>query len=317
MTLFAPDAAGLAACVAQLEKGNAIGLPTETVYGLAADASSGAAIARIYELKDRPSFNPLICHVADAAMAERLGVFNATAKKLATAFWPGPLTLVVPRAPDCPVDPLASAGLDTIALRVPAHPVAQQLLAAFDGPLVAPSANPSGRLSPSTAAHVAALLPEVDVLDGGDCAVGVESSIIGCLDETPLWLRAGGLARDDIEAVLGQKLTELPEEKDATAKLAPGRLARHYAPNTPLRLNADAARDGEWLIGFGAGAPADCKFNLSPKGDMSEAAANLFSILHQADAQAEAVGKTLAIMPIPQEGLGEALNDRLKRAANH
>lgn len=316
MTLFAPDAAGLAACVAQLETGNAIGLPTETVYGLAGDACSGAAIARIYVLKDRPSFNPLICHVADRAMAERLGVFNDTAEKLAAAFWPGPLTLVVPRAPDCPVDPLASAGLDTIALRVPAHPVAQQLLAAFDGPLVAPSANPSGRLSPSTAAHVAALLPEVDVLDGGDCAVGVESSIIGCLDGTPLWLRAGGLARDDIEAVLGQKLTELAEEKDATAKLAPGRLARHYAPNTPLRLNADAARDGEWLIGFGADAPADCKFNLSPKGDLSEAAANLFSILHQADAQAEAAGKTLAIMLIPQEGLGEALNDRLKRAAN-
>jgi L-threonylcarbamoyladenylate synthase len=223
----------------------------------------------------------------------------------------------VPRAPDCPIDPLASAGLDTIALRVPAHETAQQLLAAFDGPLVAPSANPSGRLSPSTAAHVAALLPEIDVLDGGDCAVGVESSIIGCLDETPLWLRAGGLARADIEAVLGQKLIELSEDKDATAKLAPGRLARHYAPKTALRLNADTARDGEWLIGFGPAAPQDCFANLSQTGDLCEAAAKLFAVLHTADAQAEAAGKTLAIMPIPQLGLGEALNDRLIRAAAH
>ena len=316
MATIAPDAAGLAACVAQLEKGNAIGLPTETVYGLAGDARSGTAIARIYELKDRPSFNPLICHVVDQAMAERLGVFNATAQKLAAAFWPGPLTLAVPRAPDCPVDPLASAGLDTIALRVPAHPVAQKLLAAFDGPLVAPSANPSGRLSPSTAAHVAALMPKVDVLDGGDCAVGIESTIIGCLDETPLWLRAGGLARADIEAVLGTDLIDLPDGEDATAKLAPGRLARHYAPNVALRLNADTAQENELFIGFGPDAPADIYANLSPTGDMVEAAAALFATLHAADAEAQATGHRLAIMAIPQAGLGEALNDRLKRAAS-
>ena len=316
MTLFAPDAVGLAACVEQLGNGKAIAMPTETVYGLAADACCGAAIANIYALKDRPSFNPLICHVADMASAKRLGVFNETAKVLADAFWPGPLTLVVPRARDCPVDPLASAGLDTIALRIPAHPVAQRLLTAFGGPLVAPSANPSGRLSPSTAAHVANLMPEVDVLDGGDCGVGVESSIIGCLDDTSLWLRAGGIARADIEAALGHKLVDLADTEDAEAKLAPGRLARHYAPQTALRLNAEAARDDEWLIGFGPDAPSDCRYHLSRTGDMREAAANLFAILHDADMQAEKVGKTLAVMPIPQEGLGEALNDRLKRAAN-
>lgn len=316
MALIAPNAAGLASCVAQLKAGDAIGLPTETVYGLAADASSGAAIARVYALKNRPGFNPLICHIADTAMAARLGVFNDTAQKLAAAFWPGPLTLVVPRAPDCPIDPLASAGLDTIALRVPAHPVAQQLLAAFDGPLVAPSANPSGRLSPSTAAHVTSLLPEIDVLDGGACTVGLESTIIGCLDETPLWLRAGGLARADIEAVLGRKLINLPDEDDAAAKLAPGRLARHYAPQTILRLNADLATADELLIGFGPDAPANSFANLSPTGDMVEAAANLFTMLHEADAEAQLIGKRLAVMAIPQAGLGEALNDRLKRAAS-
>ncbi len=314
MAIVAPNAAGLARCVAQLNQGDAIGLPTETVYGLAADARSGAAIAKIYTLKNRPSFNPLICHVADMAMAERLGVFDATAQKLAAAFWPGPLTLVVPRRDDCPVDPLASAGLDTLAIRIPAHETAQALLSAFDAPLVAPSANPSGRLSPSTPAHVAAGLPDIDVLDGGACTIGLESTIIGCLGDTPLWLRAGGLARADIEHVLGQKLAVLPEHQDAEAKLAPGRLARHYAPQTALRLNAETASDKELLIGFGPDA-ASCYANLSAAAELSEAAANLFAMLHAADAAAQAAGKTLAIMPIPQDGLGEAINDRLARAA--
>lgn len=314
MAILAPNAAGLARCVAQLNHGDAIGLPTETVYGLAADARSGAAIANIYALKQRPSFNPLICHVADMGMAEGLGVFNPTAKKLAAAFWPGPLTLVVPRRDSCPVDPLASAGLDTLAIRVPAHATAQALLAAFDAPLVAPSANPSGRLSPSTPAHVAAGLPNIDVLDGGACSIGLESTIIGCLDDTPLWLRAGGLARADIEHVLGQKPVVLGEDQDAEAKLAPGRLARHYAPQTALRLNAKTASDQELLIGFGPDA-ADCHANLSPTGALNEAAANLFAMLHTADDAAKAAGKTLAIMPIPQDGLGEAINDRLARAA--
>lgn len=315
MAIIAPDEAGLAACVATLKNGAAIGLPTETVYGLAADATSGAAIAEIYRLKNRPRFNPLICHVATMGMAQTLGVFNETAAKLAAAFWPGPLTLVVPRAPDCRVDPLASAGLDTIAIRLPAHETARELLTAFGGPLVAPSANPSGRLSPSTAAHVAALLPEIDVLDGGPCPIGLESTIIGCLDETPLWLRAGGLAREEIEAVLGHNLADVPETDDAEAKLAPGRLARHYAPQSRLRLNAETAKANELLIGFGPDAVDDCFANLSPTADLAEAAAHLFAVLHAADAAAQTEAKSLAIMAIPETGLGEAINDRLRRAA--
>lgn len=315
MAIIAPDEAGLAACVATLKNGAAIGLPTETVYGLAADATSGAAIAEIYRLKNRPRFNPLICHVATMGMAQTLGVFNETAAKLAAAFWPGPLTLVVPRAPVCRVDPLASAGLDTIAIRLPAHETARELLTAFGGPLVAPSANPSGRLSPSTAAHVAALLPEIDVLDGGPCPIGLESTIIGCLDETPLWLRAGGLAREEIEAVLGHNLADVPETDDAEAKLAPGRLARHYAPQRRLRLNAETAKANELLIGFGPDAVDDCFANLSPTADLAEAAAHLFAVLHAADAAAQTEAKSLAIMAIPETGLGEAINDRLRRAA--
>lgn len=315
MAIIAPDEAGLAACVATLKNGAAIGLPTETVYGLAADATSGAAIAEIYRLKNRPRFNPLICHVATMGMAQTLGVFNETAAKLAAAFWPGPLTLVVPRAPDCRVDPLASAGLDTIAIRLPAHETARELLTAFGGPLVAPSANPSGRLSPSTAAHVAALLPEIDVLDGGPCPIGLESTIIGCLDETPLWLRAGGLAREEIAAVLGHNLADVPETDEAEAKLAPGRLARHYAPQSRLRLNAETAKANELLIGFGPDAVDDCFANLSPTADLAEAAAHLFAVLHAADAAAQTEAKSLAIMAIPETGLGEAINDRLRRAA--
>ena len=316
MALIAPDAAGIADCVTRLASGEAIGMPTETVYGLAANACNAAAIADIYALKARPRFNPLICHVATPAHAMQLGVFNAAAKKLAAAFWPGPLTLVVPRQADCPIDPLACAGLDTLALRVPAHATAQALLKAFDGPLVAPSANPSGRLSPSTAAHVAALLPDLHILDGGACEVGLESTIIGCLDETPLWLRAGGLSRQEIGACLGVMPQDVPDHEDATAKLAPGRLARHYAPQSELRLNAQSAQDGEWLIGFGPNAPADCVANLSPSGDMAEAAANLFAVLHHCDTQALKADKSLAIMPISKDGLGEAINDRLSRAAN-
>ena len=196
--------AGHCRCADKLKQGDLVALPTETVYGLAGDATNGDAIAAIYATKARPQFNPLICHVADMKAARAIGRFNEQAEKLAAAFWPGPLTLVVPRQADCPVDPLASAGLDTIALRIPAHETAQKLLRVVARPLVAPSANPSGRLSPA-AAHVAAMLPDIDVLDGGACAIGLESSIIGCLDDTPLWLRAGGLARADIEACLGTK----------------------------------------------------------------------------------------------------------------
>jgi len=314
VALYPANAQAIAACADKLKQGDLVALPTETVYGLAGDATNGDAIAAIYATKARPQFNPLICHVADMAAGRAIGRFNDTAEKLAAAFWPGPLTLVVPRQADCSVDRLASAGLDTIALRVPAHETAQKLLRAVARPLVAPSANPSGRLSPSSAAHVAAMLPDIDVLDGGACAIGLESSIIGCLDDTPLWLRAGGLARADIEACLGTKLAEPPEETPTQARLAPGRLARHYAPQSNLRLNAEAAQENELLIGFGP-TNEPCFANLSAMGDLAEAAANLFSVLHSADKAAQQSGQSLAVMAIPMEGLGEAINDRLARAA--
>ena len=315
MTAHPATEAGIAACAEKLKQGGLVALPTETVYGLAGDATNADAIAAIYATKARPQFNPLICHIADMDSARALGQFNDMAKKLAAAFWPGPLTLVVPRQKDCAIDPLASAGLDTIALRIPAHAVTQKLLRAVGLPLVAPSANPSGRLSPSSAAHVAAMLPDSDVLDGGDCAIGLESSIVGCLDETPLWLRAGGLARQDIEACLGCALSDPPQEKDAAARLAPGRLVRHYAPQSPMRLNVAHAAKDELLIGFGTDAPSDCFANLSPSGDLTEAAAQLFAVLHAADTAAQKSQCGLAVMPIPMHGLGEAINDRLTRAA--
>ena len=315
VTAYPATEAGIAACAEKLTQGGLVALPTETVYGLAGDATNADAIAAIYATKARPQFNPLICHIADMEMARAIGQFNDMAETLAAAFWPGPLTLVVPRQKDCAIDPLACAGLDTIALRLPAHEVAQQLLRAFGGPVVAPSANPSGRLSPSSAAHVQDMLPDCDVLNGGACAIGLESSIVGCLDETPLWLRAGGLARQDIEACLGRPLSEPPQEEDAAARLAPGRLARHYAPQSPLRLNAEKAEANELLIGFGGDAPSDCFANLSPSGDLAEAAAQLFATLHAADDAAQSRAQGLAIMAIPMHGLGEAINDRLSRAA--
>ena len=314
MAIYPATAKAIAACAEKLKQGALLALPTETVYGLAGDATNGQAIAAIYATKARPQFNPLICHVADMEAARAIGRFNDMAEKLAAVFWPGPLTLVVPRQADCPVDALASAGLDTIALRIPAHETAQKLLRTVARPLVAPSANPSGRLSPSSTAHVAAMLPDIDVLDGGACSIGMESSIISCLDDRPLWLRAGGLARADIEACLGTKLAEPPEETAAQARLSPGRLARHYAPQSGLRINAETARENELLIGFGV-TTEPCFANLSATGDLAEAAAHLFSVLHTADDAAQESGKGLAVMAIPVEGLGEAINDRLARAA--
>ena len=321
MAILAPTAAHISACQAQLAAGGVVGLPTETVYGLAADATNPDALAAIYATKERPRFNPLISHVADINMARQLGQFNQTAEKLAAALWPGPLTLVVPRQADCAVDPLASAGLETLALRCPAHPVAQELLKKFNKPLAAPSANPSGRLSPSCAEHVAALLPDIDVLDGGACAIGLESTIIGCFDDQPIWLRAGGLSRQEIEACLGRDLASLGADQEQTAKLAPGLLARHYAPKAPLHLNVhDVANLPDALVlGFGPEAPknmtTDVAANLSPTGALHEAASQLFALLHMLDARAVRENKVLAVMPIPDTGLGEAINDRLRRAA--
>jgi len=286
------------------------------VYGLGADATDGKAVARLYAAKGRPSFNPLIAHVPDIAATRTLGIFNDAAERLAAAFWPGPLTLVLNRSPDCPVADLATAGLDSIAIRIPDHPVARDLLRALGKPVVAPSANRSGRVSPTTAAHVLSdLRGRIDlILDGGPTSVGIESTIVACLNR-PTLLRPGGLPRDSIERVLGMPLADAPPG-EADAPLAPGMLASHYAPHARLRLNAGDIRDGEALLAFGPDQPrggaAQHTLNLSASGDLVEAAANLFSHLRALDFLN---ATTIAVMPIPGEGLGEAINDRLGRAA--
>ena len=304
--------AAIEAAAACLAAGGLVAFPTETVYGLGADARNGEAVARLYAAKGRPAFNPLIAHVADPAAARRLGVFNADAERLAAAFWPGPLTLVMPRRPDCPIADLALAGLDSVALRVPAHPLARELLAAFGGPIVAPSANRSGHVSPTDAAHVLSdLRGRIDlIVDGGPCPVGVESTIVACLD-APTLLRPGGIARADIARALGRSLVVPPENQ---AAIAPGMLASHYAPKARLRLNAQTPEAGEALLAFGPDVPAanGMTLNLSPRGDLVEAAARLFSHLRALDASG---AKTIAVMPVPNEGLGEAINDRLRRAS--
>ncbi len=308
------DPASIATAATALRQGGLVAFPTETVYGLGADACHGEAIARLYAAKGRPAFNPLIAHVADVAAARRLAVFDAAAEKLAAAFWPGPLTLVLPKRPDCPVAALALAGLDSIAIRVPSHKTARALLAAFGGPVVAPSANRSGHVSPTTPAHVLAdLRGRIDlILDDGPCAVGVESTIVGLLGE-PSLLRPGGLPREEIERVLGQALVMPSPGETDDAPLAPGMLASHYAPTARVRLDATTPRQGEALLAFGAAPPFDgTTLNLSPRGDLIEAAANLFSHLRALDA---AGATTIAVMPVPHDGLGDAINDRLARAA--
>ncbi len=313
------NAQAIAAAAHTLAAGGLVAFPTETVYGLGADAADGTAVARLYAAKGRPSFNPLIAHVSDLAAARRLARFDAAAVRLATAFWPGPLTLVLPKADGCPVSDLATAGLDTVAVRVPAHPVARDLLAAFAGPVVAPSANRSGHISPTTAEHVIGDLGgRIDlVLDGGATPVGLESTIVACLDG-PVLLRPGGLPRGRIEEILGATLGSAPAHAQAdAAPLGPGMLASHYAPRARLRLAAERVEPGEALLAFGPrpvpGAPhAAMTLNLSPRGDLVEAAANLFSHLRALDATGVA---TIAVAPVPPEGLGEAINDRLARAA--
>src|SRR6202166_4632965 len=271
------DTQAIEAAARCLAAGGLVAFPTETVYGLGADARHGEAIARLYAAKSRPTFNPLIAHVGSIDAARRLARFDDAAETLAAAFWPGPLTLVLPKAPDCGVADLALAGLDSVALRVPAHSVARALLSAFKGPVVAPSANRSGHVSPTSAAHVLAdLRGRIDmVIDGGPCTVGVESTIVACLGE-PTLLRPGGVARDDIERVLGHALALAAISDEAP--LAPGMLRSHYAPKARLRLDADTPRVGEALLAFGPDAP-QCALNLSARGDLIEAAANLFSHL--------------------------------------
>ncbi len=307
-----PDAIENAAAL--LRDGKLVAFPTETVYGLGADATSERAVASVFEAKNRPQFNPLIVHVARQESALAIGVFSDSAKLLAERFWPGPLTLVVPRAAACPVAMLASAGLDTIAVRVPAHPVARDLLERAGVPVVAPSANPSGQVSPTTARHVAeGLGGEVAaIVDGGPCEIGLESTIVGFDGDTPLLLRAGGIPRVAIEEALGRPLAN--PVHDSAAPTAPGQLTSHYAPEAAVRLNAVDIADGEALLAFGPHTPI-CdgpELNLSPSGDLVEAAANLFAYLRQLDA----TGATcIAVSPIPETGLGEAINDRLRRAA--
>ncbi len=300
------DADGIAAAARVLRDGGLCAFATETVYGLGADARNGTAVAKIYAAKSRPQFNPLIVHVADQEMAQRYGVFSGNAARLAAAFWPGPLTLVVPLRPDAGLSDLVTAGLNSVGLRCPAAASAQELLRRFDGPVAAPSANPSGKISPTRAEHVQAGLGGKigAILDGGACDVGVESTIVG-FDPVPTLLRAGGIPSEAIEACLGGALAD-PKGGQITA---PGQLNSHYAPNASVRLNVPSPAPGEIYIGFGPTKDAD--FNLSAAGDLIEAAANLFQILHQANE----THAPIAIAPIPDFGLGAAINDRLKRAA--
>lgn len=303
-----PDASGLAQAAALLRAGQTVAFPTETVYGLGADACSAEAVAAVYAAKGRPAFNPLIVHVPDAAAAAQLAEFGPLATRLAAAFWPGPLTLVLPRRADAGLAPAVSAGLPTVALRVPAHPVAQGLLAAFGRPLVGPSANPSGRVSPTRAAHVLDGLGGrvAAVLDGGPCGVGVESTILGVSGERARLLRPGGLPVEAIASVLGTAPSAAGPGIEA-----PGQLRSHYAPAARLRLDAAGPGPGEVWIAFG---PNPSGFTLSPSGDVAEAAARLFDLLLAAD-KAAGPGGRIAVAPVPETGLGLAVNDRLRRAA--
>lgn len=295
-----------------LRRGELIGIPTETVYGLAGDATNDRAVAAIFAAKGRPQFNPLIVHVAAVEDARRLVTFDSRAEALAARFWPGPLTMVLPRRPDCGISLLCAAGLDSLAIRLPVHPVARAIIAAADRPLAAPSANPSGRLSPTRADHVARSLGGklALVIDGGPATVGVESTVIDLTGPRPVLLRQGGLAEEDLAAAVGALDLATP---DGPVK-SPGMLASHYAPRLPLRLEALTVAPDEALLAFGPDAPAGAHttLNLSPSGDLVEAAAHLFDYLHRLDASG---ARAIAAMPVPDRGLGRAINDRLRRAA--
>lgn len=308
------DTDAIVTAAARLRAGELIAFPTETVYGLGADATNGEAVARIYAAKGRPQFNPLIVHVHDLEAARRIGKFSPGAEALAHAFWPGPLTLVVERHPGSGISDLVTAGLDTIAIRIPDHPVAQELLKATGRPLAAPSANRSGHVSATEARHVAADLNDsiAMILDGGATKRGVESTILDATGDTVLLLRPGAIATEDIEQRLGEKISRSAGK--ANAPSAPGQLESHYAPAAALRLNATDLKAGEALLAFGPAAPATTgsAINLSPSGDLIEAAANLFAALRTLDASG---AEAIAVMPIPVTGLGEAINDRLARAA--
>jgi L-threonylcarbamoyladenylate synthase len=310
------DQASIDEAARLIREGELVAFPTETVYGLGGDATNERAVAKIFEAKGRPQFNPLISHVLDASEARRLVLWNETADKLAARFWPGPLTLVLPRAKNSPIALLATAGLDTAAVRAPAHSMAQALIRAAGRPIAAPSANRSGAVSPTRAEHVAESLGDRVklILDGGPCEVGLESTVLDLTTATPTLLRPGGATREAIEAVIGPVALSHAVPSGNAAHKSPGQLASHYAPARPVRLNATSVTADEGLLAFGPQPPAGANqvLNLSVSGDLTEAAANLFAHLRALDQPANA---SIAVMPIPQTGLGLAINDRLRRAA--
>lgn len=317
MTIIPADSAGIAQAVALLREGHCVAFPTETVYGLGADATNDAAVAAIYAIKARPQFNPLIAHVAEARQLDKLVVWNDAARSLAHRFWPGPLTLILPAAAGCPVSLLARAGLPSLAVRVPDHPVAQALLTAVGRPIAAPSANRSGRLSPTTPMHVLQSLGDAVplILAGGKTQVGVESTIVDCTVSPPVLLRQGGTSQEQIEQCLGLQLDAMAAQRSTDQPNAPGQLASHYAPQHKLRLHVTTARDDEAFLLFGPELGlrgGKLRKNLSPDGDLHAAAANLFAYLHEMDLT-DCSG--IAVSAIPDVGLGRAINDRLRRAA--
>ena len=311
-----PTAETIAEAARLLCDGGLVAFPTETVYGLGGDATNERAVAAIFEAKGRPQFNPLISHVLDASSAKAFVKWNDNAEKLAARFWPGPLTLVLPRVESSPISLLSTAGLDTVAIRAPSHPVAQALIRATGLPVAAPSANRSGAVSPTRAEHVAESLGErvAMILDGGPCLVGVESTVLDLSGNRPTLLRPGGATREDIEAVVGPIALSDAIPSGESARKSPGQLASHYAPSRPVRLEATSVGPGEGLLAFGPNPPpgAVLTYNLSPSGDLGEAAAHLFAMLRALDRPG--IGR-IAVMPIPQAGLGLAINDRLRRAA--
>ena len=312
-----PTAETVSEAARLLRDGRLVAFPTETVYGLGGDATNERAVAAIFEAKGRPQFNPLISHVLDATEAKRFVEWNDVAEKLAARFWPGPLTFVLPRSKDSPIALLASAGLDTVAIRAPAHPVAQALIRAAGRPLAAPSANRSGAVSPTRAQHVAESLGERVplILDGGPCLVGVESTVIDLTTAVPTLLRPGGATREAIEAAIGPIALSHAIPSGDAARKSPGQLDSHYAPSRPVRLNAASVGADEGLLAFGPSPPAGAMLtcNLSPTGNLAEAAANLFAQMRLLDRPG--IGR-IAVMPIPETGLGLAINDRLRRAAH-
>jgi len=316
--ILTPDQPGLKTAAEKLLDGELVAFPTETVYGLGGDATNDNAVAAIFEAKGRPSFNPLIVHFSHTQSAWEHVIPTPLAKKLAEAFWPGPLTMVLRRRDQSPISLLVSAGLDTIAVRVPAHPVAHDLLEATGHPVAAPSANHSGGISPTLASHVSDSLGSkvCAIVDGGPCEIGIESTVVAIDADLVTLLRPGGISREELESVVGSVDTiDAADESEIGAPRSPGMLERHYAPNTPVRLNAEGTRTGEVLLGFGPDALKDApegSLNLSESGDIREAAANLFSMMRKLDKQENDM---IAVMKIPETGLGIAINDRLRRAA--